>query len=86
MSSSINLDQFTDKAQQTLQASIQLARDYANGSLHAAHIAFALLNETSSADGAPASTAQIPLFASVINKAGGDPVRLFTVIFIERLS
>ncbi|KZV77760.1 double Clp-N motif-containing protein, partial [Peniophora sp. CONT] len=72
MSSSLNIEQYTDKAQQTLQASIQLARDYAHSQVVPAHIAFALLNEGASADGAPASSAQAPLFASVISKAGGE--------------
>ena len=74
MSSSLNIDQYTEKAQQTLQASIQLARDYANSQVVPAHIAFALLNEGASSDGTPANGAKAPLFASVINKAGGEPV------------
>ncbi|KAI0068201.1 hypothetical protein BV25DRAFT_1911214 [Artomyces pyxidatus] len=67
---SLSLDQFTDKAQQTLQAAIQLAKDYANSQVYPAHLAFVLLNEGAGEGG---SQAQIPLFASVIQKAGGDP-------------
>ena len=80
---------FTDKAQETLAAAIQIAKDYANAQgkhlisstrvknsctmflVHPVHIAFALLNEGAGADGGPS---QIPLFASVIQRAGGDPV------------
>ncbi|KAH8997292.1 P-loop containing nucleoside triphosphate hydrolase protein [Lactarius akahatsu] len=40
-----NLDQFTDKAQETVQAAIQLAKDYANSQLYPVHLAFVLLNE-----------------------------------------
>ncbi|KAN0124757.1 P-loop containing nucleoside triphosphate hydrolase protein [Russula decolorans] len=69
----LNLD-FTDKAQATLQAAIQLAKDHANSQVHPAHIAFVLLNEGAGDEPAPGSTShtQIPLFASVIQKAGGD--------------
>ncbi|ESK88873.1 heat shock protein hsp98 [Moniliophthora roreri MCA 2997] len=59
---------FTDKTQQSLAAAIQLAKDYANAQVHPAHIAFALLNE-----GAGEGTSGSSLFASVIQKAGGDP-------------
>jgi hypothetical protein len=76
---SFNIDQFTDKAQQTLQAAITLAKDYANGQLHPAHLAFVLLNEGAAPDGAPQSASQAPLFVSVINKAGGDPVRFHPI-------
>ncbi|KAI0052894.1 hypothetical protein FA95DRAFT_1601578 [Auriscalpium vulgare] len=70
-----SLDSFTDKAQQTLSAAIQLAKDYANSQVYPAHIAFVLLNE-GAGDGTASggvSNAQIPLFTSVIQKAGGDP-------------
>lgn len=60
---------FTDKTQQSLAAAIQLAKDYANAQVHPAHIAFALLNE-GAGEGGPSGTS---LFASVIQKAGGDP-------------
>ncbi|TCD71541.1 hypothetical protein EIP91_008922 [Steccherinum ochraceum] len=63
-----NMD-FTDKTQETLAASIQLAKDYAHAQVQPAHIAFALLNE-GSADGSPG---QNSLFSSVISRAGGDP-------------
>lgn len=93
----LNFD-FTDKAQATLQAAIQLAKDYANSqgktvvsnftlhdhrvayhvvyAVYPAHIAFVLLNEGAGDEPAPGSTlhTQIPLFASVIQKAGGDVV------------
>ncbi|KAK7058967.1 hypothetical protein VNI00_001591 [Paramarasmius palmivorus] len=60
---------FTDKTQQSLAAAIQLAKDYANAQVHPAHIAFALLNE-GAGEGGPSGAS---LFASVIQKAGGDP-------------
>ncbi|KAI0321337.1 P-loop containing nucleoside triphosphate hydrolase protein [Amylostereum chailletii] len=66
---SLNLDLFTDKAQQTLQDAVQLAKDYSNSQVHPAHLAFVLLNEGSGEN----QTSQIPLFASVIQKAGGEP-------------
>ncbi|KAF7791871.1 hypothetical protein EIP86_002895 [Pleurotus ostreatoroseus] len=52
--------EFTDKAQETLAAAIQIAKDYANSQ------AFALLNE-GAGEGNEHS-----LFTSVIQKAGGD--------------
>ncbi|KAF8274087.1 P-loop containing nucleoside triphosphate hydrolase protein [Lactarius quietus] len=68
-----NLDQFTDKAQETVQAGLQLATDYANSQLYPVHLAFVLLNEgTGDATTGNISQSQIPLFASVIQKAGGD--------------
>ncbi|KAI0003683.1 P-loop containing nucleoside triphosphate hydrolase protein [Russula compacta] len=72
---SLNIEQFTDKAQATVQAAIQLAKDYANSQIHPAHLGFVLLNEGAGDDPAQGSisqTHQIPLFASVIQKAGGD--------------
>ncbi len=44
--------------------------------VYPAHIAFVLLNEGAGDEPAPGSTShrQIPLFASVIQKAGGDAV------------
>ncbi|KAI0257132.1 P-loop containing nucleoside triphosphate hydrolase protein [Lactifluus subvellereus] len=70
---SINLDQFTDKAQATLQAAIQLAKGYANSQTYPAHLAFVLLNEGAGDDSASGGIShQISLFASVIQKAGGD--------------
>ncbi|KAK0478358.1 P-loop containing nucleoside triphosphate hydrolase protein [Armillaria novae-zelandiae] len=53
----------TDKTNETLTTAIQLAKDSANAQVAPAHIAFVLLNE----EGGGA-----PLFASVIEKAGGD--------------
>ncbi|KAI1797900.1 P-loop containing nucleoside triphosphate hydrolase protein [Ganoderma leucocontextum] len=66
-----NLD-FTDKTQESLQAAIQLAKDYANAQVHPAHIAFALLNEGQGVAAAGASPPPHSLFSSVIEKAGGD--------------
>jgi ATP-dependent Clp protease ATP-binding subunit ClpB len=87
---------FTDKAQATLEAAIQLAKDHANSqgmsavvslslspvahqvtyAVYPAHIAFVLLNEGAGDEPAPGniSHTQVPLFASVIQKAGGDVV------------
>lgn len=69
-----NLDQFTDKAQETVQAAIQLATDHANSQLYPVHLAFVLLNGDAGDGPTSGSIAQsqIPLFASVIQKAGGD--------------
>jgi len=53
---------FTDKAEKTLAAAFQMARDYAHVQLLPAHIACALLDDT---DGES-------LFKNIINKAGGD--------------
>ncbi|KAI9444799.1 P-loop containing nucleoside triphosphate hydrolase protein [Lactarius indigo] len=67
-----NLDQFTDKAQETVQAAIQLAKDYANSQLYPVHLAFVLLNEGDGPTSGNIAQSQVPLFASVIQKAGGD--------------
>ncbi|KAF8168103.1 P-loop containing nucleoside triphosphate hydrolase protein [Crassisporium funariophilum] len=71
--------EFTDKTQQSLSDAIQLAKDYANAQVHPAHLAFVLLNDGSSDMPMPggsqqSSTSGAPLFASVVSKAGGDPV------------
>lgn len=71
-----NLDQLTDKARESVEAAVQLATDYANSQLYPVHLAFVLLNE-GAGDGPTTgniSQSQIPLFASVIQKAGGDVV------------
>ncbi|KAG9314355.1 P-loop containing nucleoside triphosphate hydrolase protein [Chiua virens] len=73
----MNFDNLTDKTRQSLAAAIQLAKDYANVQVHPAHLASVLLND----DQASASAQSLsgtrasprPLFASVIQKAGGDP-------------
>ncbi|KAI0094884.1 P-loop containing nucleoside triphosphate hydrolase protein [Irpex rosettiformis] len=59
---------FTDKTQTTIADSVQLAKDYANSQVHPAHIAFVLLNEA----GADGTTGSHSLFASVIQRSGGD--------------
>jgi ATP-dependent Clp protease ATP-binding subunit ClpB len=91
-----NLD-FTDKASQSLNDSIQLAKDYANAQgvslsillfisneitlylVQPVHVAFTLLNEDAGTDlpvpGAQPTNAGTTLFASVISRVGGDPVR-----------
>ena len=53
---------FTDKAEKTLAAAFQIARDYAHVQLLPAHIACALLDETEGES----------LFKNIINRAGGD--------------
>ncbi|SJL05615.1 probable heat shock protein HSP104 (endopeptidase Clp ATP-binding chain HSP104) [Armillaria ostoyae] len=53
----------TDKTNETLTTAIQLAKDSANAQVAPAHIAFVLLNEEGGGT---------PLFASVVEKAGGD--------------
>ncbi|KZW02267.1 hypothetical protein EXIGLDRAFT_735744 [Exidia glandulosa HHB12029] len=63
--------EFTDKAQESLAAAIQLARDHHHAQVHPAHLASALLNE----GGAPAiqgGQQQHSMFAGAIQKAGGD--------------
>ncbi|KAH9178710.1 P-loop containing nucleoside triphosphate hydrolase protein [Lactarius sanguifluus] len=60
-----SLDQFTDKAQETLSQ----ARIYA---VYPVHLAFVLLNEGDGSTSGNIAQSQIPLFASVIQKAGGD--------------
>jgi len=106
-----DLDQFTDKAQATVQAAIQLAKDYANSqsesmsissssvltpiahlslfprAVYPAHIGFVLLNEgAGKEESAPGgiSQTQIPLFASVIQKAGGDVVSTYYIYSAAR--
>ncbi|KAF8496678.1 P-loop containing nucleoside triphosphate hydrolase protein [Gautieria morchelliformis] len=71
---------FTDKTEQTLQAACQLAKDYGNAQVHPVHIASAFLNEgggvRSSMPGGiqeAGSGSSVPLFASCISKAGGEP-------------
>ncbi|KAL5518951.1 hypothetical protein ACEPAH_634 [Sanghuangporus vaninii] len=59
---------FTEKAQQSLAAAIQLTKDYANAQVYPAHLAFVILNE-----GAGEENPKHSLFASVIQKAGGEP-------------
>ncbi|KAI6031834.1 P-loop containing nucleoside triphosphate hydrolase protein [Pisolithus microcarpus] len=71
----MNVDNFTERSQQTIAAAIQLARDHANAQVHPAHIASALLNEGAGPDGnAQGGQNNASLFASVIEKAGGDKV------------
>lgn len=60
---------FTDKTQQSITDAIQLANDYANAQVHPAHLAFVLINQPSHLPSTPSGT---PLFASVIQRAGGD--------------
>lgn len=94
---SLSLDAFTDKAQASVAAALQLAKDYSHAQreffllptplnmdsltlslVYPAHLAFVLLNEGAGDTTAPGgvSHAQTPLFASVIQKAGGDVVSL----------
>jgi len=98
----MNVDNLTDKTRQSITAAIQLARDYANAqgeslaslygpwrstmlSVHPAHLAFVLLNESQAA--APGSKASSPpLFASVIQRAGGDPVSRLKAVLLHRFT
>lgn len=67
----------TDKAQESIEVAVQLAKDYANAQVHPAHIAFALLNEGAGDQAVPGGLnggSGTSLFSSVIQKAGGDPV------------
>ncbi|KAJ7932404.1 P-loop containing nucleoside triphosphate hydrolase protein [Mycena leptocephala] len=65
---------FTDKAQESIAASLQAAKDYANAQVHPVHIASVLLNE-GAGDGIPGGLGSTgtSLFSSVISRAGGDP-------------
>jgi ATP-dependent Clp protease ATP-binding subunit ClpB len=67
--------EFTDKAQETVSAAIQLAKDYAHAQVHPAHLAFALLNEgeAQTMPGGAAKPSGASLFSSAISRAGGDP-------------
>jgi ATP-dependent Clp protease ATP-binding subunit ClpB len=69
---------FTEKAEATLAAAIQLAKDYANSQVQPVHLASAMLNEDVAPPGAmPKSGAQATsLFIQAIQKAGGDQVRV----------
>lgn len=67
---------FTDKAQQSIAAAVQLAKDYANAQVQPVHLASVLLNETAGESMPGALNSQASLFASVIQKAGGESVRL----------
>lgn len=71
--------EFTEKTEATLAAAIQLAKDYANAQVQPLHLASAMLNEDLAAG--PAATSKAPaagsLFTQAIQKAGGDPVRIF---------
>ncbi|KAI6047642.1 P-loop containing nucleoside triphosphate hydrolase protein [Pisolithus marmoratus] len=71
----MNPDILTERSQQTIAAAIQLARDHANAQVHPAHIAAALLNEGTEPDSSmQGGQNYASLFASVIEKAGGDKV------------
>ena len=63
---------FTDRAQGSLAASFELARDYAHAQIAPAHIALALLDDdTSNAQGVKSTNAESrSLFKSVSEKAG----------------
>ncbi|KAF8140265.1 P-loop containing nucleoside triphosphate hydrolase protein [Boletus edulis] len=71
----MNVDNFTDKTKQSITAAIQLAKDYSNAQVYPAHLAFVLLNDGQAPGVAmPGSRGSSPpLFASVIQRAGGDP-------------
>ena len=67
--------EFTDKAQESLAAAIQLAKDGHNPQVHPVHLAAALINETPAgkqANGASTTS----LFRGIVDKAGADPAVL----------
>jgi ATP-dependent Clp protease ATP-binding subunit ClpA len=74
----MNIDNLTDKTKQSLAAAIQLANDYSNAQVYPAHLAFVLLTEGHIPDSTPAGSrgSSPPLFASVIQRAGGDPISI----------
>jgi len=56
--------------------------------VHPAHLAFVLLNEGGAAEPSPSgapSHGGAPLFASVVTKAGGDPVGIPTLVLLFML-
>ncbi|TFK77104.1 heat shock protein [Pluteus cervinus] len=68
---------FTDKAQQSIGEALQLAKDHAHAQVHPVHLAFVLANE-GAGESVPggingSSPGGVPLFVSVIQRAGGDP-------------
>ncbi|KAF9526488.1 P-loop containing nucleoside triphosphate hydrolase protein [Crepidotus variabilis] len=65
--------EFTEKAEQTIAAALQLAKDNANAQVTPIHFASALLNEGVDNPAPGAHPSGAPLFASVISRAGGDP-------------
>ena len=71
---------FTDRAQESVAAAIQLAKDYAHAQVQPVHLAFVLLNEGAgeAAPGANNRQSQHSLFSSVIQKAGGEPVSIIS--------
>jgi len=69
----LNFD-LTDKTEESFSAAVQLAKDYANAQVQPVHIAFVFINEGSGDQPIPGGSSGTPLFTSVIQKAGGDPV------------
>ena len=65
--------EFTDKAKNSLEQAVTLAKDYKNTQVYPAHLAFALINESAPEGASGVNAAGSSLFASVISKAGGDP-------------
>ncbi|KAJ7169906.1 P-loop containing nucleoside triphosphate hydrolase protein [Mycena filopes] len=68
---------FTDKAQESITAALQTAKDYANAQVAPVHLASVLLNE-GNPEGMPGGLSSsgghaTSLFSSVISRAGGDP-------------
>ncbi|KAJ7071036.1 P-loop containing nucleoside triphosphate hydrolase protein [Mycena amicta] len=64
--------QFTERAQESIAAAIQKAKDFAQAQVFPVHIASALLDEATT--GARISSGPTTsLFSSVISRAGGDP-------------
>jgi len=73
--------EFTKKLQQALSDAIQLAKDYGT-QVHPEHIAFVLIDEGS---GEP-NSGSVPLFASVVQSAGRDPVYLYRITLVLSLT
>ncbi|KAF9459898.1 P-loop containing nucleoside triphosphate hydrolase protein [Collybia nuda] len=66
---------FTESSQKSINDALQLAKDYANAQVHPAHLASVLINEGSgdAIPGGTQSAGPTPLFASVVQRAGGEP-------------
>lgn len=74
---------FTDKAAQSIQTALQLAKDHAHAQVQPAHLALALLTDDSPQSSSASSRPGTPsgkgaaqpasLFSSVLSKAGVDP-------------
>lgn len=75
---------FTDRAQASISAAVQTAKDHNHSSVLPLHLALALLIEdgqpSPAPSGSPQSENSASLFASCLRKAGADPAKLETLL------